>query len=317
LLLGLVASVRVVHAQASTPACAGLPVHLQGAFTPRWQEALEHACVNLTLHKDLDRSALLRVIMTQQDQLQLDVILADGRTTQRRLSAPDDLLKTIEALLVLPIWLQTDTHASLTHATRAATDRAEDSERPPALLPLRATVISPEVSTRLGVEIGIEAAVRLARAPTYLNPALALYAGILPEAWWLGIELRWEPYQYPLRVSPPSDFQMDSMAGGLLVARRVSLGFVNLNIGMNLLAAATFQTFDLHGGAERSETLVDVRTGAICRVLLGTAAWRGSLSLGIDVSPLRVRRSVALEADLPAVPVWSLGLGLGIAWGNR
>jgi hypothetical protein len=302
----------VAAQQVDTTACARLQLHVEGALRSHWSAALARLCSSLALRTDLDRSAYIRAAASAHGQLRLVITLADGRTTERQVHTTEELSRTLEALLVLPNWPAPE----LAPETQRALATAPAENEPPPRLLLRTAQDSNEAEapTSLGLEIGVELAARLARAPTYLNPAFGLYAGAWSDDWWLGVELRWEPYQYPLQGASPSDFEMDSVAGGVLIARRVmSSAAVRLNVGADLLMSATFQSFDRHGGMEASDTLLDARAGVLSRLLLGTTAWRWAFTLGADLSPLRVRRGVPLEVNLPVIPVWSVGLGVGVA----
>jgi hypothetical protein len=269
-------------------------------------EALARVCAELAVRSDLDHSAQLHVSAANHDELQLDVVLTDGRSAQRRVSAPDELMLTVEALLALPA-VEAAPPVPPPPAAADAGAQQGSSERPPA----------ESQSAQLGVELSAELMMRVARAPTYLSGGFALFAGILPGDWWLGLSLRWEPGQALMSGPRPPDYEMDSVAAGLLVARRLATESGRLYLGLSVLVVAVIQSSRLADLEEDTHTAADVRLGAVCRLLLGGSPWGLALSLDLDVSPLRAGHELHLTKDLPALPAWSAGFGFGGAWEDR
>ena len=58
----------------------------------------------------------------------------------------------------------------------------------------------------------------------------------------------------------------------------------------------------------------DARFGVLVRGLIGRGTIRFAPTLDADIAPVRVRRDVQTKPDLPTLPAWSLGLGLGVSW---
>jgi hypothetical protein len=310
-----------IRAQTGVDACEAPRLHVEGAIGGRWVEPVSRLCGELATRPDLDHSAQLRLTAADRDEVEVHVALADGRTADRRVRDPEALRWTIEALLALPVPATEGTPPGPSPAAtepQPATPPAAIVPPPTAASPSRSveSQVAPEPHVeRMHVEISAAVMGRIARAPTYLSGAFALYAGVLANDWWIGLAVRWEPGQSLEQGKRPPDFEMDSVAAGFLFARRIVPEPISLSLGMSALLAAVIQSSDR--GFEDIHTAADVRLGAVCRLLLGEAPWRWAISLDADISPLRVRRELHLAQDLPALPAWSAGLGLGGSWEDR
>jgi hypothetical protein len=310
---------NAVYAQAHS--CANVAVEVTGDLDPRWSSELSRACAQLASHSDLDTSAHLRLFSFGSrpvpahlpNPVQLTATLNDGRSAQRLVRTPQELSHTLEALLVLPPSPRADAEASAPEPAPGV-EQSVDTEKPPALSGERAA--NSRAPSGLGWEISLDVAARLGRAPTYVGAAYELYAGLLPGDFWLGVMLRWEPVLHAAQSSVPSEHQLSMLSGGVLGAWRVLSGFVDVELGIDVLGSSASQHHDYYG-REVSNNCFDIRTGPIVRVLLGEPHWRWVLSLGADIVPYRIARAGRHGSELPVVPVWSAGLSVGAAWERR
>lgn len=303
--VSMIACLGSKDARAQTPqrACAASQLQVEGAIGARWVEALGRLCGELGARSDLDRDAVLRLRAAEGDQLNLHVTLRDGRSAERLVRTPDELLLAVEALLAVPELPQPPSAAS-TPPPQAAPQLEPNTRKP-----------EPEPAPALGVEVTGELMVRLARAPSYGSPALALFVSLLPEDWWLGLTLRWEPGQSLVSGRRPPDFEMDSVATGLIVGRRLQLGNLGVLLGGSALIVDVIQS-SRPIDVEDTHTAADVRFGLVSKLLWGKPPWRLAISLDVDVSPARVGHELHLVPALPALPSWSAGVGAGVAWGQ-
>jgi hypothetical protein len=220
--------------------------------------------------------------------------LDDGRSAQRSVQLSESLTLTVEALVVVP--------------RRPEHPRARTEETDAA--PIAPAPNAPQ--SPIGVEVGLELVGRVASSPAYLSTGFSLHAGLRPADWFFYLTMRWEPGQVYTR-NKPSDFEMDSLAGGIVIGRRLLTEPIGIDLGLNLLIVGTIQSYR-RDSIEHSFTGADGRLSVLGRVLLGHSRWRWTGSLDTAVSPLQLRHAARLDASLPTLPVWSVGIGLGGTW---
>lgn len=289
-------------------ACKDERVQVEGALSDQWLDAVIRLCDALAKMNDVDPSARLHIAQSDAD-LVVGAVVADGRVAVRRVQAPEELLPTVEALVVLPA-------QSAETATAPAVPAAPPASPPPLVAPAPERIAAPAPSApaaqRLRIEVGAEAVGRIARAPTYLSAGFELYAGLRTGAWLLALSVRFDPVVE--LVHPVHGFEVDTGGAGFVIARRVIEGPIALDAGLDTWLLAERQDYLIEGGHEASDTDVDVRLGGLGRVLFGAPKLRWALSLQAEVSPLRLRRDLQVAEGLPKLPSWAIGLGFGAAW---
>jgi hypothetical protein len=325
--LGVASSVALLTCSAGARAdgrpCDRARIHVVGDVQPRWRAAIDGACTAMTMLTGVDPTAEVRMAAIDRD-LALEVTLADGRFASRRVVAPDALLSTLEALLVVPPSEPGESDdASAPRESRAskAADAAHgESVRPAAVIGStwpRSEEPGPVEPRRNGeattaIELGGGAGGRVA-ARGYLSASVAGFADIRVGNWLLGTLIRWDVIGS--KSAPLVDvFEMETVVVGIVVARRVGLGFGSLDAGLSPRLAVETQTFESGAAGESSLSATDVRLGAFGRLSFGKSALRPIVELDADVSPSRLRRVAQLDPRLPALPAWSTGLSAGLAW---
>lgn len=303
-------------ARAGSANCADLGIRVEGELSPRWHEAMARTCTELARVRGLDESARVRIAPVGSD-LSIDVSLADGRFASRRLAKPEALRSTLEALLALPAPpretppvaapvaparpVPSEDEPTTSTTTTTAWPRTEETEAHPLTSP------APTVGIELGGGVGGRVA-----AHGYLSLAPSGFAEIRVGSWLLGALIRWDVIgsKSAPRVNV---FEMETVATGLFVGRRASLGFGTIDAGLSPRLAVETQTYETNGG-EQSISATDVRLGGFARLALGRTAVRAILELDGDVSPSRLRRVAQLDPLLPPLPSWSAGFSLGLLW---
>jgi hypothetical protein len=295
------------HAQGASDqaACPDARVRIDEPVDPSWRSAVDRLCTDFASFRDRDPSATLRV-RTAEGVAIVTVSLGDGRVTERRVRAPADLRATIEGLITLPPQAREPSklpapettpripHAEPTPApTQGATKRARES----------ATAI----------EVGASIVGRVARSPTYVSSGASAYAGVHSESWLLALSIRWIPIETVLQPAP-TGFEMDSAGAGFIAARRFAKNPA-FDVGATAWVVELTQSYGARSEVSRSHT--ELHLGVMARALLGSGAWRESVSLDAEVAPGRFRQDTRLDDALPTLPTWSLGLGLGATWEDQ
>jgi hypothetical protein len=313
-------------ARAQTPQvdCAEPRIHLEGELPSTWFEAVTQLCGAFSTMVDIDPNSQL-TISCAGNELVVQASTGDGRAAVRRVRQPAELQRKVEALVRLPATLDAAAPTNPTVVPNAiaaprATSRtawssahaqAASSEPSPASQPATAQIPAPAPPLPLRIELS---AAVLGRASVgYGSAGLALYGGLRPGAWLLALALRWEPINEVWTSAPPG-FEMDSFAAGFTILRRVLRAQpVELELGAASFLVAERQSY-ARSVTDRTRTAADVRVGLVVRLLFGESALRWCLWLEPDISPLRVRRDMRLDPQLPRLPAFSLALGLGAAW---
>jgi hypothetical protein len=282
--------------------CASGRVVVEGELATEWTLELDHVCEALTTARNVDPSVRVRV-RAAGPELEIDATLSDGRTAHRRVQLPRDLRLTIEALVSLP--------ASLPPPAPDPAPARPPSPSPPA----RATPEKGQAATSVGIELSAAVTGRYSGKPGYVSAGLEGNAALAVGHFVLGLVARWDAWQVPTRMSSAS-FEMDTVGVGFAVARRARLSEnLRVDAGVTTMLVTESQSIQ-RGEFERAGTATDARLGLIGRAHLGTGALRGMLVLESEVSPSRVRRTIRIDDQLPALPAWSIALGAGVSWGE-
>ncbi len=298
-----------VRAEETETVCEDSRVRIQGKPEVRWLEPIVRSCEALRTMEDVDGTARVRIVPSG-NELIVEVALRDGRSTLRRVKEPAGLLPTLEALLtVLPaptVEVPKTETAGLAHANDVAPTKAVPS---PAVI-----VASEPTAPPFSVEIGASAGGRVAGSKAYLSVAPAVFAQLRAGEWLFGMHARWDILQV-LEKTPVSGFEMETIAVGLSVSRRLTIPLGSVDIGLSPRVVAETQSF-LVKGSEQADTQADVRIGAYSRAAFGHSSLRLFVELDADLSPGRARRDIRIDPSLPPLPSWSAGLGAGVVWGK-
>ena len=288
-----------VASVSAEPECAAPFIRVDTVVPVVWSAALRDACERISTARDIDEAVTVH-ISVQDAELVLLALRDDGRETTRAVRAPDELLTTLRALVMMPPGAG---QAVPRTAAAAPPLRAREPEKARERLPVAAR------SVPVRVEFGAELMSRVAWTPTYWSPAVTLHVGCRLYGWMFGLDARSEPYQFSVGDTP-SGFEMDGFGAGVFLTRRViDADAISLDAGGRAFLGVENQALELNELANSASEL-DVRVGVITRLLLGRSSPRWTISLDTELSPMRLRREFKIYQYLPAV---SVGLGFGVA----
>jgi hypothetical protein len=280
--------------------CTDGRIVTEGELPPEWASELSRVCAELSSWPNVDPAARLRV-RAGPSGLEIDVQLSDGRTARRNVREPGDLLLTLEALVSLP---------APPPRTEPVARRTTDAPPPPPVADR-----PPAPAASVGIEISGAGTGRLSGKPGYVSAGFEGGAGLGVGHWMLGLVARWDAWQVPTSTSPPL-FEMDTLGAGFTVARRERVTeSLHLDAGATTMLVTESQSAQA-GTGERAGSTTDARLGLVGRAHWGKSPLRGMLLLEGEVSPARLRRTLRIDDQLPALPAWSLGLGAGVSWGE-
>lgn len=216
------------------------------------------------------------------------------RSAVRTLTQPSELERTVEALVVLPPIIESN-----------------------AELPPKDVVSKPMPPPEpVHVELAAAAALRLG-GNLYAGGGPSLIADVVVDHFILGVSGRWDVSDGYVSDPTASGFSMESGAIGVLLGRRIDLGWGSLD-GM-LEANVVVESEEGSGTPnEIGGETADVRAGLAIRLAAGRhARVRPYFLLDAEGSPARLRKPRQLDSALPTLPAWSTGLAVGVMWGLR
>jgi hypothetical protein len=284
--------------------CRDPRVTVEGELEARWLASVIEMCESLERLPNVDPTARLRVVPDGQDVV-IEVSVADGRRALRKVSSPEDLGLTVEALITLPPLPEPKPIVEKPPpGPTAASER-----QAPKPQPSRA---SPDASG-IAFEGGVLLAGRISRSPTYTSLGPEGHAGLRAGAWTLGIAARWDAVD-TLQDDTYAGFEMEGAAVGVFAAHRVvALSGFALEAGGSALVVSETQSVQAAEG-EKAGSATDLRAGILARASFGGGPLVFLTQLDADLSPTRVRKTLRIDEALPPLPAWSAGFGLGVGW---
>jgi hypothetical protein len=283
---------------AATPApCVATRVSVVIPPGPEWQTATDQLAEHLRGLSDLDKCARLLVHPSGAGVV-LEVTSNDGRETTRHADSVAELLKTAEALLVLPP--QPRMAVTLSPLELPPPESSANSE-----------------ATSKHVELGVGASLRFGGGPLYAGGGVAAFADFALDRWLLAVTARWDVADAFVNQPTPGDFSMASTSVGVSAGRRIELRDASLDalIGPNVvLESQETDSSDpeIHGAA------ADFRLALALRVSSPrSSSMRAFAAADFEASPARLRSQKYIDRSLPPLPWWSSGLAVGVLWGAR
>jgi hypothetical protein len=298
--LGLATLAFGVSVSAATAdSCLAPKVSVEVPPGENWQTATAELAEHLRSLRDLDKCA--RVTVRPSGSLVLlEITTGDGRVATREVSDVAELLRTAEALLVLP------------PQPVAVASKASPLETPPPdPRPASSTPAS------IHVDLGVGGALRFGGGPSFGGGGVAGFATFAVERWLLTVSGRWDVADAYFAEPTPSDFNMQSTSVGVSAGRRLEVGSANLDalIGPNVVLES--QDSD-DGNREVHGAAADFRLAVALRVSgPRSSSVRAFATTDFEGSPARIRSQKYLDRALPQLPWWSSGLAVGVLWGAR
>jgi hypothetical protein len=348
-LVGLPAVFWVQPALAQDDSCSPMAIEADAAVTARWPGLLRHVREAFDAREDIDRSA--RVTLTLRaaaigrrtdgapalspfESIAVEVELPDGRSASRLVSRREDVVPTLEALLLVPqrsASVQTSAAEPSGGMPPPANAMAVPPEEPapsPAgarVFPLRRELAVPDRDasglasrhepSRLGIELSVLTGARAGGGQSSVGLGALSFLDL--SGWLVGFEGRADRYHATPTASPGGALEVAVLGG-----RRFRFGDVALDLTAGLAAAMQGTATYVTQPANTGNTVSESSSSTVPRLLAGArltfgayATLRAFLGLDGEVGPPR-----ADGADVPGaprLPVATLGLALGATVGTR
>ena len=327
-------------ALAEAPACSPLAVAVDPPLTSRWPGLLSDVRAALDTRDDIDRCAQVR-LKSHDSAITVEVMLPDGRAAARSVSRRDDIVPTLESLLLVPP-REAQTQPSTLEPSRSKPALAKPRSTPaPASHPGTPGVtlgggvavsdrdVSPQSSTQkpssLRIELSVLTGARIGDGQTSVGVGALSFLDL--SGWLVGFEGRADRYRMIARSDSPTATAPDRASDGgalelaILGGRRFRFDNVALDLSAGpavaLQGTATFQTQSMATG----RTTRVWSSSTVPRLLLGTRVTFNALGtvrtfVGVDGEVGRSRAGLDVPGA-PQLPVWTVGLSLGATVGTQ
>ena len=346
-LAGILAVLWAWPAGADDSACSGLAAEAEASVGARWPRLLATVREAFAAREDIDRCARVR-LRSRDAAIAVEVVLPDGRFALRSASRPEDVVPTLEALLLLPLPQrdavvppppQSDARSGSRSLTRAQSDipRAPSPPTPdvPIIRPnpveydaLPSSVPAP---SRFRIELSVATGARIGDDQTSLGLEALSFLDF--SGWLVGFEGRLDRYQ---RLDAFNDWQgsPDGASAALELAvlggRRVRLDSLAIDFLVGPAGAiqgtSTSQVQTVPrgqagaqtGGAvlKQSSSSTVPRLLAVCRLNFAAQSTLHAF-VGLDGEVGQPRAGGNDLPVAPRLPTWTLGLALGATVGTR
>ena len=292
--------------------CEGPTLTLDEQVNVPFRQAVQALADPFRTLPDVDRCATIEVLGTRPGVV-VHVILADGRSTVRRVDAPEAMRSTLEALLTIPPAVMMEHKAD--KPTANIHHAAARAEHMPQVRRTVAASSKPHAMHSIHAEIGLEASFHVSAAPVFLGYGLAARAVLRVDDWVFQVPARWDIDDRYVSGVPPSGFDMQSFLLGATAGRQFSTKYavVDVTVGPHVV----FENQEAYGPGEEGigGAFGDVSVASWLRIAWPrTASWRGSAALCFEMYPRRVGRVVYADQGLPPLPAWGLTVSFGMAY---
>jgi hypothetical protein len=320
--LGLLLAVCPGAALAVERGCPAVAIEPDAGFRERFPELVERIRAELAARPNLDACARVELRLQDVAVITVAVTLPDGRAASRSVTRREDVLPTLQALLLVP----DDARA----APETSAPRPATSARRPLPVPrpqgadrdLPTPVTAPRT---LGVELSIISGVRIGDGQFGYGAGALSFLEV--KSWLIGFEGRADGYRSIRGGDPETALELAILAG-----KRLNFGSVALDLsagpGVALRGVAFSETrsapaLGMPVPADVTMQRSESSTGPVPRLLVGARLGFSSRSvfrtfIGIDGEwgPAREPVDPGEDVSSPRMPRYTVGLALGATVGT-
>jgi hypothetical protein len=317
-------------ATAAEQACTAPTIETDARFREGFPDLLARIQNELASRGDIDACARVALHLEAHANIDVSVTLPDGRTASRQVARRDDVIPTLQALLLVP-------NAPPFAASEPVTAPAPTPSRPAAKLSSRRREgelrpgrtdrdVSPAPVARprqLGFELSAISGVRIGDGQYGYGVGVLSFLQV--QSWLLGFEGRADGYRSLIGSDPETALELAILAG-----RRLDFGSMALDLTAGPAIAMKGVTFS---HTERAVVMgmpspsppptSEPSSAPVARLLLGARLGFSPRSVlrtfvGIDgeLGPSRSSAAVEGNTSSPRMPTYTVGLALGATVGT-
>jgi hypothetical protein len=303
--------------------CSAFALDSDSGFRSRFPELLARIEQELSRRTDIDACA--RVVLQGSDtRIVVAVTLPDGRAASRTLTRQEDVLPSLQALLLVPEPVVGS--SSATRAPAPAPERAATTPTLPASRPRDVqSALPPGAARQLGFELSVLSGMRVGDGQFSYGAGLLSFLEV--KRWLIGFQGRADGYR-SLRGSDPET----ALELAILAGRRIDLGGVALDLtagpGVAMRGSSISETQSVAVMMNPASpppppaSLEEGGTGPSPRLLLGArlgfnprSVFRTFVGVDGELGPRDTATSDA-PTDVARIPTFSVGLALGATVGT-
>lgn len=290
LLAGAVLATSAVgHAQCT--------IDVVGPESAVWLAAADALGSEFTAHAGVTACTAVRV-EAADGQAKLTFTANDGRTAERLIEDPVELVPTVQALSIEVPPLA----ASHPEATRVASVSAPVPRDRPEPTSEAATERPYELHPVYGAQVGFRAG-----ADHLISPCLGVFGAVKIDRWELGILGRFEAHYVSTLGGNEGAPETSTLAFGVAAGRRAPLGAVELRGGLTGLLAS------LHEDNGNKRGQAEARLGIYGGGVLPLSRRIGlRADLTWEVVPYSIGRSQENANGTSSLPWWGVTSGIGV-----
>jgi hypothetical protein len=309
-------------ALAAERGCPAIAIEPDAGFRERFPDLLERIRAELAARPDLDACARVELRLQDVALISVSVTLPDGRAASRSVTRRDDVLPTLQALLLVP-----------EHA-QAAPERSS----PPSTVPVRRTrhVLQPVRTDRdlptpltpprqLGFELSVISGARIGDGQFGYGAGALSFLEV--KSWLIGFEGRADGYRSINGSDPETALELAILAG-----KRFDFGSVALDLsagpgvamkGVAFSQSESVPVLSMPAPAPLMRPRSEPSSGPVARLLVGArlgfsprSIFRTFIGIDGEWGPSREPGAFVEDVSSPRMPRYTVGLALGATVGT-
>jgi hypothetical protein len=322
-LAGILGVLGARPALAADGPCAPIAVEADPSVRRRWPELPDRIRDAFDARNDIDACARIKLTTTDVST-NVEVMLPDGRSASRSVSRREDVIPTLEALLLVPERPSqppapaVEPPAPTTNASAKVDVSARDSQA--AMDGAKPTKWPANPPGRLGVELSVAAGARMGDGQAGIGLGALSFLDVA--GWLVGFEGRVDSYQGIESGTPVGAIELGVLGGRRFRFGTLALDFVAGPALVRRGLSETSRTTVAPAPAVNRVPETAPSNDTPARLLLGArlhfaapSALRTFVGVDGEFSPAGPP-AVDLPHDPHRLPVWTVGLALGATVGT-
>lgn len=329
MLPALVAALAALHPGALLGAernCPAMAVEPDAAFRQRFPELLERIASEFSARRDIDACARIDLALHERDVIDLSVTLPDGRTAARSVTRRDDVIPTLQALLLVPEQVVAAAAKAPTPDPVRRAPRVRLAVQPARDVPEEPT----QPARQLGFELSVITGARIGDGQYGYGVGALSFLEI--KSWLVGFEGRADGYRTLQGGDPETALELAFLAG-----KRLHFGSMALDLTLGpaiAMKGLAFSDVEAVSAVEMppatqpamppARRLSEPSSGPVPRLLVGArlgfsprSVFRTFVGLDGEVGPARAPVAPGDDVKSPGMPNFTVGLALGATVGTR